>query len=371
MFAGRFNKRSVFITGHTGFKGSWLCSWLLSLGAQVTGYARNPEPHERLYGQLNLRDQIDCDIRADICDAVTLRRAVLDCQPDFIFHLAAQPLVRKSFEIPIETFQTNVMGTANLLDAVRHLSSPCTVIVVTTDKCYENREWVHSYREEDAMGGYDPYSASKGCAELVTQAYRRSYFPAESSVVSVASARAGNVIGGGDWAEDRIVPDIFRALQAGETIPVRNKVATRPWQHVLEPLSGYLWLAACLDDPSLSPFPACQLRSSFNFGPHLNSNRTVADLVDAMLQHTAGTWEDHSDPNAPHEATKLNLAIDKAHHILHWKPNWGFEETIRETVQWYLDEHNGDNVVDVTNNQIALYQANALQKHLAWSSSPS
>jgi len=234
-------------------------------------------------------------------------------------------------------------------------------VIVTTDKCYENREWLHSYREEDAMGGYDPYSASKGCAELVTAAYRSSYFQ-DSSKQRIASARAGNVIGGGDWAKDRIVPDIFRAIFAGKPVPVRNKHATRPWQHVLEPLSGYLWLAACLHEKTLSAFPFESLTSGFNFGPSLSSNRTVSQVVEAILEHVEGTWEDHSDPNAPHEASKLNLAIDKAFHMLAWTPNWGFDETIRRTVDWYEANRSTAAAQAITNSQIEAYEASIQER---------
>ncbi len=349
-----FHNRPVFVTGHTGFKGSWLTQWLIKLGAKVSGYALTPEPHERLFDQLKLSPQMVSDLRGDVRDHGELCKAIEAAQPDFVFHLAAQPLVRKSFDIPVETFATNVMGTVNLLDAVRMLEKRCSVVIVTTDKCYENREWLHSYREEDAMGGYDPYSASKGCAELVTAAFRRSYFTA-ASPIAIASARAGNVIGGGDWAIDRIVPDIFRALFKKQSIPVRNRNATRPWQHVLEPLSGYLWLGASLDDEQASGFSRKDLASGFNFGPSLASNRTVLEVVQSVLAHVEGTWEDRSDPNAPHEATKLNLAIDKAFHMLGWTPTWDFEETIKQTVAWYTAADNGEDVAQLTSNQIDHY----------------
>jgi CDP-glucose 4,6-dehydratase len=355
VFANVYNKRRVFVTGHTGFKGSWLCQWLLKLGAEVHGYALDPQEHETLYDSLDLSNQLTTDTRGDIRDLAKLRSAIEQNQPEIILHLAAQPLVRLSFEIPVDTFQINVLGTVNVLESIRTLDLPCSCVIVTTDKCYENREWLHSYREEDAMGGYDPYSASKGCAELVTSAYRRSYFH-DLSKQRIASARAGNVIGGGDWAKDRIVPDIFRAIFAGQPVPVRNKHATRPWQHVLEPLSGYLWLAACLHERNLSAFPLESLTSGFNFGPSLSSNRTVAQVVEAVLNHVEGTWEDRSDPNAPHEASKLNLAIDKAFHMLEWKPKWSFEQTIRQTATWYTANQNGTNATDLTKSQIEFYE---------------
>ncbi len=354
--------KRVLVTGHTGFKGSWLCEWLLSMGAEVAGYALDPQPHEVLFSQLGLENRLAADHRGDLSDRSALTKVVADFAPEIVLHLAAQPLVRLSYDIPVETFATNVMGTAHVLDAIRLSGKPCTVVAVTTDKCYENREWLHAYREEDAMGGHDPYSASKGAAEIVISSYRRSFFPPDGPVKQ-ASARAGNVIGGGDWAQDRIIPDCFRALRRGEAIPVRNKIATRPWQHVLEPLSGYLWLAASL---SSERRPAEELASAFNFGPNLASNRTVAQLVAELLKHATGEWIDASDPHARHEASKLNLATDKAFHLLEWKPVWSFEETIAQTASWYLGETTGQDPADLTRRQIAEYQSAARAQDLCW-----
>jgi CDP-glucose 4,6-dehydratase len=351
MFSGFYQNKRVFLTGHTGFKGSWMAEWLLALGAEVHGYALDPQPHEILYGQLGLTSRLASDTRADLSDRAALENAFREAQPDLVFHLAAQPLVRLSYDIPVETFATNVMGTAHMLDVVRLSDHACSVVCITTDKCYENREWLHAYREEDAMGGYDPYSASKGAAELVISSYRRSFFPAEGRV-RLASARAGNVIGGGDWALDRIVPDCIRALRNNQAIPVRNKIATRPWQHVLEPIGGYLTLGASLAS-SASP---ANLASAFNFGPALTSNRTVAELVAELLQHISGDWIDASDPNAVHEASKLNLAIDKAFHLLQWQPVWNFEQTIAHTAAWYLGEAEGQDPRELTLRQIQAYQ---------------
>ncbi len=364
-FAGAFRGRRVLVTGHTGFKGSWLAEWLLGLGAEVTGLALPPPTQPALFDQLALGGRLQHRI-GDIRDPAVVRRAVDEVQPDFVFHLAAQPLVRLSYEQPVETYATNVMGTVHVLDAVRQAGRACVVVAVTTDKCYENREWLHSYREEDAMGGYDPYSSSKGAAELVIGAYRRSFFSAADSPVRLASARAGNVIGGGDWALDRIVPDCIRALQRGEAIPVRNKVATRPWQHVLEPLSGYLWLAARL--AAVPPAPGgAPLASAFNFGPALTSNRTVADLVQELLRHWPGRWEDRSDPRAVHEAKLLNLATDKAHHLLGWQPVWDFAETIAHTAAWYRQcGAEPASAHACTTGQIAAYTATARTRGLAW-----
>lgn len=358
-FAETYRGRRVLVTGHTGFKGAWLSEWLLALGADVCGFALAPTT-PALFDQLDLRTRLQ-HIEGDIRDPETIARVVADYQPDFVFHLAAQPLVRLSYETPVETYATNVMGTAHVLEAVRKATHPCTVVAITTDKCYENREWVYSYREEDPMGGYDPYSSSKGAAELVINAYRRSFFSKADSPIRIASARAGNVIGGGDWALDRIVPDCIRALHQGQTINVRNKTATRPWQHVLEPLSGYLWLGA-----SLAKNPA--LASAFNFGPKLDSNQTVAALVEESLKHWPGRWEDQSDPHAVHEATLLNLATDKAFHFLNWEPVWNFPQTVERTVTWYRESmERPGREAELTRTQIASYEADARTKHLSWS----
>ncbi len=378
MFSSFYKNKRVFLTGHTGFKGSWLAEWLLILGAEVHGYALDPQPHEVLYHQLGLSRRLSSDTRADLADRAALQRAIEKANPEVVLHLAAQPLVRLSYEIPIETFATNVMGTAHVLESIRLRGKPCTVVCVTTDKCYENREWLHAYREEDAMGGYDPYSASKGAAELVIASYRKSFFGAstcdskKTPDIRLASARAGNVIGGGDWALDRIVPDCIRALRKGESIPVRNKIATRPWQHVLEPLSGYLWLAASLASAetcsdSVVADSASLLSSAFNFGPALTSNRTVAQLVQELIKHTGGNWTDASDPHAVHEASKLNLATDKAFHMLQWQSVWNFEQTIATTAEWYQQELDTPDVCALTQQQIQMYQQCATAKELTWS----
>ncbi len=367
-FAGVYAGRRVLVTGHTGFKGSWLCEWLLSLGAEVTGLALPPPTQPSLFEQLGLASRLR-HVNGDIRDLATARRTVDEVRPDFVFHLAAQPLVRLSYEQPVETYATNIMGTVHVLEAVRAAGRPCTVVVVTTDKCYENKEWLHSYREEDPMGGYDPYSSSKGAAELVVSAYRRSYFSAADSPVRLASARAGNVIGGGDWAADRIVPDCIRALQRDQAIPVRNKIATRPWQHVLEPLSGYLWLGAALSAkmPAALHFPASAYASGFNFGPALTSNHTVAALVQEIIKHWPGRWEDRSDPQAVHEARLLNLSTDKAFHLLHWQPVWPFETTVGQTVMWYRQvSASPGSALALTRRQITDYTSAATALGLAW-----
>lgn len=301
----------------------------------------------------------------DIRDASVVKQTIEAVEPDFVFHLAAQPLVRLSYRQPVETYATNVMGTVHVLEALRSLQKPCAAVLVTTDKCYENREWLYGYREEDPMGGFDPYSSSKGMAELAIAAYRRSFF--QNSPVKIASARAGNVIGGGDWAQDRIVPDCIRALQCGAPIGIRNPHATRPWQHVLEPLSGYLWLAA-----SLAAQPACHgpLCSGFNFGPGHDANQTVGALVTEILQTWPGTWRDQSDPNAPHEAALLQLCTDKASALLGWSAAWHFAQAVRETVRWYRETEGcqGDpaRFQNLTRQQIAAYTAAAREAGIAW-----
>jgi len=370
-FANTYHGKRVFITGHTGFKGSWLAEWLLSLGAVVTGFSLPAPTNPALFEQLNLRRRLT-HIEGDVRDLAALGAAVNAARPHFIFHLAAQPLVLLSYKQPVETFAANIMGTVHLLDAVRQADFPCVIICVTTDKCYENREWVHSYREEDSLGGYDPYSSSKGATELVINSYRRSFFSAPNGKVHVASARAGNVIGGGDWALDRIVPDCIRSLARMNAISVRNKTATRPWQHVLEPLSGYLWLAARLEQTAAKR--DCQqagLRSAFNFGPALASNRTVAELVQEILLHWPGSWDDHSDPAAVHEAKFLNLSTDKAFHHLQWRSVWDFSQTVAHTVKWYNQHREASGAPDAklaafTKSQIKTYEMDARSRAIAW-----
>jgi CDP-glucose 4,6-dehydratase len=366
MFLNAYNKLPVVVTGHTGFKGSWLCEWLSNLGAEIHGYGLTPQPHETLFDLLGLEQRIHSDTRGDVRDLNAMKKVLVDAQPSVVFHLAAQPLVRRSFDIPVDTFEINMMGTVNLLEAVRVVNKPCVVVVVTTDKCYENREWLHSYREEDPVGGYDPYSASKACVELVVNSYRKSFFNS-SNLVRLASARAGNVIGGGDWAIDRIVPDIFRAIRTGQPVPVRNKTSTRPWQHVLEPLSGYLWLGACLHK-GFSPHPnnLTQLCSAFNFGPPLSSNRSVLDVVKGFLERSGGEWVDQSLPNAPHEASRLNLSVDKAYHLLEWMPNWLFSETIEKTATWYQSCNSAGKAREITKTQIRDYELQAIEKKYSW-----
>ena len=365
-FGSAFAGRRVLVTGHTGFKGAWLCHWLLGLGAEVTGVSLPPNTSPSLFTQLGLAKRLR-HIIGDIQDPAVLVRAVKGCKPDFVFHLAAQALVRESYLRPRETFSVNAMGTAHLLDALKNSRRPCAAVFVTTDKCYENREWYHGYREEDALGGRDPYSASKAVAELIIASYRDSFF--ENHPVKVASCRAGNVIGGGDWATDRIVPDCIAALQKNKPILVRNRRATRPWQHVLEPLGGYLWLAAALANPKLRRVDLSSLTSAFNFGPDRESNRTVEELVAEVLRHWPGRWQDWSNPKAPHEAGLLQLSTDKAYALLRWRPVWDFSETIAKTVDWYRNAgrlRTTQQFQAQTQEQIAQYVAQAAVRQLPW-----
>jgi CDP-glucose 4,6-dehydratase len=329
-----FNGRSVLITGHTGFKGSWLALWLHRLGARVTGYALDPPSTPNHFRTSEISRLLHEDTRADIRDTEQMRQAVERCRPDLIFHLAAQPIVRTSLASPLETFDVNVVGTASVLDAVRLAGNPCAVVVATSDKCYRNDGQVWGFRESDPLGGHDPYSASKAGSELVVDSYRSSYFHPQSDGggVRLASVRAGNVIGGGDWAEDRIVPDAVRALASSHGLTVRNPAATRPWQHVLEPLSGYLAVASRLlesDDPSL-------WAEAWNFGPLPSGEATVGHLADAIIASWgSGSWVGPPVAVPTVEAHTLRIAIDKAVVRLGWRPTWDFEETVSRTVRWY------------------------------------
>ncbi len=344
--------RRVLVTGHTGFKGSWLCQWLLKLGATVRGYALDPPTTPSLFNDLHLSTRIQ-DVRADVRDKDRLLAEVRDFQPEFVFHLAAQPLVRYSYAHPVETYETNVMGTVYLLEALRLADSECAVVIVTTDKCYENREWVYGYREDDPMGGADPYSSSKGMAELAVSAWRRSF--CGDGRIRLASARAGNVIGGGDWALDRIIPDCIRAIQDGKPIGVRNPKATRPWQHVLDPLSGYLLLGVNLDMKRHSGL-ANLFCSGFNFGPRSTSNQSVASVVSALLRELPGVAMDLPEVNAPHEANLLHLCIDKAEKILAWTPQWDFLETVQKTANWYAGYLQARNLREITDGQLRAFE---------------
>jgi len=357
-----FKGATVLITGHTGFKGAWLTAWLKELGAKVVGIALNPPTAPSHFDVAHLADDMT-DLRIDIRNHAALKDAIVSAQPDFVFHLAAQALVRRSYKDPLETWQTNVLGTLHVLEALRELDKPCAAVIITSDKCYDNVEWVWGYRETDAMGGPDPYSASKGAAELAIRSHIKSYFPKASSNIRIASARAGNVIGGGDWAADRIVPDCVKAWSSDNLVELRNPYSTRPWQHVLEPLSGYLSLAIALSQlPELHGEP-------FNFGPQAQQNHSVLELVQQMALHWEQVrWQDVSGSLVgPYESGLLKLNCDKSLHYLQWHAVMGFEDTVRMTAEWYRAYYQQPAQIALTTNlQIAAYTAIAKQRGLAW-----
>jgi CDP-glucose 4,6-dehydratase len=344
-----YKGKKVFVTGHTGFKGSWLTACLHLLGAQIKGYALPPEYDNALFSLMK-GQKIGESVLSDIRNKQQLQKEIEEFQPDYIFHLAAQPLVRRSYQIPAETFDVNVVGTANLLEVVSKLNHKCTVLVVTTDKVYQNRETNVFYKEDDILGGYDPYSASKACTELVVSSFRNSFFKADDYKVhkkAIASVRAGNVIGGGDWSEDRIIPDIVRALKSGKDIAVRSPDAVRPWQHVLEPIGGYLLLGGFLSqDPSFS--------KAYNFGPEPEDHLTVKEVVEAAIETWGrGKWDDCSSSKKVHEAGLLQLSIERAKKDLGWQPTLDARTAIEWTINWYKQP--SDVVVDYTFHQITTY----------------
>lgn len=354
LFNGIYRGRRVLLSGHTGFKGSWLALWLQELDAAVTGVALAPATDPNHWNLL----QLDADDRRlDIRDARGLASAMAEAQPEIVFHLAAQPLVRRSYREPLETWSTNVMGTANLLEACRQTSSVRAIVVVTTDKCYENKEWPWGYRESDRLGGHDPYSASKAGAELVAASYRNAFFNTPGSP-AMATARAGNVIGGGDWSEDRLIPDLVRAVSAKRSLEIRSPKATRPWQHVLESLSGYLMLGQKLLEGQ------SDFAQAWNFGPEPEGNRKVAEV----LGHLASSWPEvkwhMTDQAQPHEAHLLYLDSAKAHSLLQWRPVWRLDQALAATADWYRAwlQHGQ---VD-SSKQIAAYVEAAAQAKAAW-----
>lgn len=345
-----YKGKKVFLTGHTGFKGAWLMNCLQLAGASVKGYALVPEYGNGLFSLTAASSQIE-SIIADIRDKKRLEDEIVSFQPDFIFHLAAQPLVRRSYEIPAETFEVNAIGTANLLEVVNKLPSKCTVVIITTDKVYENKEQDILYNENDVLGGYDPYSASKACTEIIVNSFRNSFFNIKKygqHQKAIASARAGNVIGGGDWSIDRIIPDIVRSLQHKKNIVVRNPAAVRPWQHVLEPLSGYLQLAVLLDKEPVS------FSTAYNFGPLPGDHLTVKELVTTAIKSWgSGKWTDSSDLSQPHEAGLLKLDISRARKELQWTPKLSASQAIAWTIDWYKLAQNKQ--ADFTIEQINHY----------------
>lgn len=350
-FNGIFKNKTVLITGHTGFKGSWLSIWLNELGSNVIGYALEPYTPKDNFVLTGLESKIT-HIIGDVRDYQNLFDLFKEYKPEFVFHLAAQPLVRESYIDPKGTYDVNIGGTVNLLESCRITKSVKVIVNVTTDKCYENKEWIWGYRENDRLGGYDPYSSSKAGSEIVTQAYRNSFFHPErinDHGKSLSSARSGNVIGGGDWRTDRLVPDCIRALEKNEPIIIRNPNAFRPWQQVLEPLYGYLLLASKMVD---EPGKYCE---AWNFGPEEKSLKSVGEVADLIVENWGkGFWESHLDENAPHEAHTLRLDINKARTLLGWKPVWSIEKAIRVTVDWYKN-HKVKDMYEFCEKQIESY----------------
>jgi len=354
MNASFWRGKKVFLTGHTGFKGSWLSLWLQQLGAELTGYALVPPTNPSLFEMADVERGMT-SIIGDIRDGAMLAKAMRQAGPEIVIHMAAQPLVRRSYVDPVETYSTNVMGTVHLLEAVRQTPSVRAVVNVTTDKCYENKEWIWGYRESEPMGGFDPYSSSKGCAELVTAAYRNSFFNLakyDEHHVALATARAGNVIGGGDWAEDRLIPDILSAFENARPVVVRNPLATRPWQHVLEPLRGYLMLAEklCTAGPEFA--------EAWNFGPQGDDARPVEWIVSKLAEKWShgASWQVDAGAH-PHEATYLKLDISKAEHFLHWQPLMRLDQALSMIVDWTRGKLAGSDLRALTQAQIQAYQA--------------
>lgn len=328
-----WSNKSVLVTGHTGFKGTWLSLWLKQLGARVAGIALEPNTTPSLFNLSNISEKIDnhiCDIR----DKYSVKKIILNTQPDIVFHLAAQPLVRASYRDPLTTIETNVLGSTYILDSLREIKSLRVAVMVTTDKVYQNKEWAYPYREEDHLGGHDPYSASKAASEIIIASYYKSFLQKEG--VAVASARAGNVIGGGDWSEDRLIPDAIRAWQLGQPLIIRSPNSIRPWQHVLEPLSGYLLLAQKLwENPILA--------GAYNFGPETSEAATVRQVVEIAQTEYSDSNVIYGEANdGPHEARWLSLEIAKARNILGYKPRWSLDEAIRRTIRWYRSLNNGN-----------------------------
>ena len=344
-----WRSKRVFLTGHTGFKGGWLSLWLQAMGAEVHGYALNPPTEPNLFTVAEIGKGMASSRIADIRDADKLREAMQTTRPEIVFHLAAQPLVRYSYAQPVETYAVNVMGTVHLLEAIRATPGVKAVVNVTTDKCYENREWVWGYRENEAMGGFDPYSSSKGCAELVTSAYRQSFL--EPASIALASARAGNVIGGGDWAADRLIPDFLRAMDAGETLKIRSPQSTRPWQHVLEPLSGYLVLAERLYVDGTG------FAEAWNFGPADGDAQPVKWIVERLAEMRRDVNWQCSETPQPHEAHYLKLDSSKARSQLNWRPRWRLQTALHKTLEWHEAWRKNEDMRSVTLAQMTDYQS--------------
>lgn len=349
-----WKNRPVLVTGHTGFKGSWLTLWLETMGAKVYGFSLDCNADKNLYNSLKSSLSVDHSrsCYGDISNIELIREFVEYIKPEIVFHLAAQPLVRTSYKDPLSTWQTNVQGSLHVLESLKHIERDCAVVMVTTDKVYQNNEWTYGYRENDALGGYDPYSASKAAAEIAISSWRSSFcgnLSYQTPYLRIASARAGNVIGGGDWAKDRIIPDVVRSLLLKEPITLRNPSASRPWQHVLEPLGGYLTLAEKLFTSQGS------YQEAYNFGPNISSNVSVRDLVEAILNSWPGSWTHEKNFDKFHEANLLHLQIDKAYNHLGWSPLWDFETTVEQTVTWYRSVEAGTSCLEACISNLTAY----------------
>lgn len=362
IFDGVYNDKAVFVTGHTGFKGAWLTIWLELLGAKVTGYSLAPPTNPSLFDVANIENKMRNTI-ADIRDYNQLCQAITKSKPEIVFHLAAQSIVRQSYEEPRETYETNVMGTANVLEAVRNCPSVKSCVIITSDKCYENNEWEYSYRENDPMGGHDPYSSSKGCAELITSAYQRSFFSCERKL-GLVSMRSGNVIGGGDWAQDRIIPDCVRAIVSDKPIVVRNPSSIRPWQHVLDPLSAYLSIGSQLfNTPD-------KFVGGWNIGPSVNTSKDVKSVVEDVINIWGdGKWHNASSGKSHHEARTLRLNCEKAANLLSWTPCYDTQKAVESTMQWYRGYYKNPefNAYQYTVSQIVAFVTKANSENIAWS----
>lgn len=362
LFSNIYQNKKVLVTGHNGFKGSWLCLWLNKLGARVTGIGLPSQTENSFFKANKISDLVE-GLTLDIRDLSSLNDLIIKNKPDFVFHLAAQALVRKSYKDPLETWSTNLVGTLNILESLRLLEKKCSCILITSDKCYENKEWAWGYRENDSLGGPDPYSASKACAELAIKSYVKSFFNnKKNALVKISSARAGNVIGGGDWSEDRIVPDCIKAWSKGDIVQLRSPSSTRPWQHVLEPLSGYLLLGSKLYNNDLFH------GESFNFGPQIAENNSVLDLVKTMSEFWEKVkWISNEDEIKPDECGLLNLNCDKAFFDLNWHSVLSFKETIRYTIEWYRSFYEDNfNIQNMSSKQIDNYVDLANKQNLNW-----
>lgn len=346
-----YQGKRIFVTGHTGFKGTWLCTWLQMLGAKLFGYSYSIPTQTSMYEKLKIGSLMEADFRGDIADFSLLKQAMQQCNPEIVIHLAAQPIVIHSYEDPLNTYRTNIVGTANLLECVKTLDSVRSVLIITTDKCYKNKNWIWGYRESDELGGDDPYSCSKACTELIVDSYVKSFF--RNTKCKLATARAGNVIGGGDWADYRIVPDIVRACASGIPIKLRHPNYIRPWQHVMEPLFGYLLLCQKLFDND-------EYSGAWNFGPNPEQQTTVRNVAQKVCLQLGGHISDmpSNELQCFHEAEKLNLDSTKAHNLLNWKSRLTLEETLDLTIDWYKKDNNKQNMLQVTKQELLQYMEN-------------